>query len=52
MAIKNILKQGFQPPILIFAQSKNRVNDLLKELVTEFKLHIDMISADRSQPEV
>ena len=51
MALKDILKQGFKPPILIFTQSKERVNDLFKDLVTEFKLHIDIISSDRSQPE-
>ncbi len=51
MALKDILKQGFKPPILIFTQSKERVNDLFKDLVTEFQLHIDIISSDRSQPE-
>ncbi len=52
MAIKNLLKSGFNPPILVFCQSKERVTDLFKELVTEFKMHIDIISSDRSQPEV
>ena len=51
MAIKNLLKKGFEPPILIFVQSKKRANDLFKELVLE-KVNVDMISADRSQPDV
>lgn len=46
-----MLKQGFQPPILIFVQSKERVNELFRELVVEFKSHVDMISSDRTQPE-
>ncbi len=51
MAIKNLLKKGFEPPILIFVQSKKRANDLFKELVLE-KVNVDVISADRSQPDV
>jgi len=51
LAIKNLFKGGFQPPILIFVQSKKRANDLFKELVLE-KVNVDVISGDRSQPEV
>ena len=51
LAIKNTFKEGFQPPILIFVQSKKRANDLYKELVLE-KINVDVISGDRSQPEV
>lgn len=50
LAIKNLFKQGFQPPILIFVQSKKRANDLFKELVLE-KINVDVISGERSQPE-
>lgn len=50
LAIKNLFKQGFEPPILIFVQSKQRANDLFKELVLE-KVNVDIISGDRSQPD-
>ena len=48
MALKNLFRDGFEPPILIFVQSKSRANDLFKELMIE-KFNVDMISADRTQ---
>lgn len=49
-AIKNLFKNGFEPPILVFVQSKKRANDLFKELALE-KINCDVISGDRSQPD-
>ena len=48
MALKNLFRQGFEPPILVFVQSKSRANDLFKELMVE-KFNVDMISADRTE---
>lgn len=50
MAIRNIFKAGFEPPILVFVQSKDRANDLFKELLFD-NLNVDVINSDRSQAE-
>lgn len=51
MALRALLKQGFEPPILIFVQSKERANDLFKELLSD-QLNVDIITSDRTQAEV
>lgn len=51
MALRALLKQGFEPPILIFVQSKERANDLFKELLGD-QLNVDIITSDRTQAEV
>lgn len=43
--------QGFQPPMLIFVQSKDRAKDLFHELVYD-GINVDVIHADRTQQQV
>merc|ERR1712083_1102998 len=39
---------GMQPPVLVFVQTKERAQDLFKELLYD-GIHVDVIHADRSQ---
>ena len=48
IAIRNLLRGGFEPPILIFVENKDRANRLFKELIYE-NVNVDVINADRSQ---
>jgi ATP-dependent RNA helicase DDX52/ROK1 len=48
IAIRNLLREGFEPPILIFVENKERANSLFKELIYE-NVNVDVINADRSQ---
>jgi len=43
--------QGFQPPMLVFVQSKERAKELFHELVYD-GINIDVIHADRTQQQV
>jgi len=43
--------QGFQPPMLVFVQSKERAKDLFHELVYD-GINVDVIHADRTQQQV
>ncbi len=47
-AVLQIIREGIQPPVLIFTQSKNRASDLFEELVLD-GLRVDMIHADRTK---
>lgn len=47
LALKKLIQTGFEPPALIFVQSKQRAKDLFAELAYE-GLIIDVIHADRT----
>jgi ATP-dependent RNA helicase DDX52/ROK1 len=49
LALQNLIKAGkFQPPVLIFVQSKERAEQLYRLLIFE-KLNVDVIHAERTQ---
>ena len=43
--------QGFQPPMLIFVQSKERAKELFQELIYD-GINVDVIHSDRTQAQV
>lgn len=47
MAVRGMLKEGLQPPVLVFVQSKERAAELFRELIYD-GVHVDAIHADRS----
>lgn len=47
-ALQQIFREGVQPPILVFVQSKERADELYKEFVYE-RLRMDVIHADKTQ---
>lgn len=47
MELREIFRQGIQPPILIFVQTKNRAKQLFTELMYD-GLNIDIIHSERS----
>ena len=51
MAIRNLFKEGFEPPILVFVETKERAHALFKELIYE-NIYVDIISSDRTQQQV
>lgn len=46
--MRNLFKEGFEPPILIFVETKERAEYLFKELIYE-NINVDLISSDRTQ---
>uniref|UniRef100_A0A673M9V7 ATP-dependent RNA helicase n=1 Tax=Sinocyclocheilus rhinocerous TaxID=307959 RepID=A0A673M9V7_9TELE len=48
LAMRNLIKQGFLPPVLVFVQSIGRARELFHELVYE-GINVDVIHADRTQ---
>jgi len=48
LAMRQIIQQGFQPPVLVFVQSKDRARELFNELIYD-GLNVDVIHADRTQ---
>ncbi|CAG9797661.1 unnamed protein product [Chironomus riparius] len=50
MELREIIRQGIQPPILIFVQSKDRAKQLFSELMYD-GLNIDIIHSDRTGKE-
>ncbi|KAK7130807.1 hypothetical protein R3I94_016071 [Phoxinus phoxinus] len=48
LAMRNLIKQGFLPPVLIFVQSIDRARELFHELVYE-GINVDVVHADRTQ---
>ncbi|XP_078122439.1 putative ATP-dependent RNA helicase DDX52 [Sander vitreus] len=48
VAMRDIIKKGFLPPMLVFVQSIDRARELFHELVYE-GINVDMIHADRTQ---
>ncbi|XP_064391841.1 probable ATP-dependent RNA helicase DDX52 [Halichondria panicea] len=48
LAIRDLVKKGFSPPMLIFVQSKERAKDLFHELIYD-GLNVDVIHSERTQ---
>lgn len=48
LAIRQIIQKGFQPPVLVFVQSKERAKELFNELIYD-GLNVDVIHSDRTQ---
>ncbi|XP_051534011.1 probable ATP-dependent RNA helicase DDX52 [Myxocyprinus asiaticus] len=48
LAMRNLIKKGFLPPVLVFVQSIERARELFHELVYE-GINVDVIHADRTQ---
>lgn len=48
MALREVIRQGFQPPVLIFVQSKDRAKDLFLELFYD-KVNVEVIHGDKTQ---
>ncbi|KAM8977250.1 putative ATP-dependent RNA helicase DDX52 [Pelodytes ibericus] len=48
LAMRDIIKKGFSPPILVFVQSIERAKELFHELIYE-GMNVDVIHADRTQ---
>lgn len=48
LAVRNLFKEGFEPPILIFVETKERADYLFKELIYE-NINVDIISSERTQ---
>ncbi|XP_048259712.1 probable ATP-dependent RNA helicase DDX52 [Haliotis rufescens] len=50
LAVRNLVKKGIEPPVLIFVQSKDRAKELFHELIYD-GVNVDVIHADRTQLE-
>jgi ATP-dependent RNA helicase DDX52/ROK1 len=50
-SLRSLFKQGFEPPILVFVQSKERAKQLFKELIYD-GINVDVIHAERTQLQV
>ncbi|XP_016956291.1 probable ATP-dependent RNA helicase DDX52 [Drosophila biarmipes] len=48
MAMRDLVRQGLQPPVLVFVQSKERAKQLFEELLYD-GINVDVIHAERSQ---
>ncbi|KAL7853631.1 hypothetical protein AOLI_G00204750 [Acnodon oligacanthus] len=48
LAMRDLIKKGFMPPMLVFVQSIERARELFHELVYE-GINVDVIHADRTQ---
>ncbi|XP_022085857.1 probable ATP-dependent RNA helicase DDX52 [Acanthaster planci] len=48
LAVREIFRKGFQPPVLIFVQSKERAKELFQELIYD-GYNVDVIHADKTQ---
>ena len=48
LAIRQVFQDGMKPPIIIFLQSKDRAQELFKELVYD-GVNVDVIHSDRTQ---
>lgn len=48
LAVRDIVQKGFQPPMLIFVQSKERAKELFHELIYD-GINVDVIHSDRTQ---
>jgi len=51
LAMRQIILKGFQPPVLVFVQSKERAKELFNELIYD-GLNVDVIHSDRTQLQV
>lgn len=48
LAIRQLVQKGFKPPAIIFVQSKDRAQELFRELVYD-GINVDVIHSDRSK---
>ncbi|KAM4794801.1 putative ATP-dependent RNA helicase DDX52 [Rhinophrynus dorsalis] len=48
LAVRDLIKKGFSPPVLVFVQSVDRAKELFYELIYE-GINVDVIHADRTQ---
>lgn len=48
IALRDFIRKGYQPPVLIFVQRKERAKELFKELIYD-NIMVDVIHADRTQ---
>ncbi|XP_029469300.1 probable ATP-dependent RNA helicase DDX52 [Rhinatrema bivittatum] len=48
LAMRDLVKKGFMPPVLVFVQSIDRAKELFHELIYE-GINVDVIHADRTQ---
>uniref|UniRef100_A0A452DT13 Probable ATP-dependent RNA helicase DDX52 n=1 Tax=Capra hircus TaxID=9925 RepID=A0A452DT13_CAPHI len=48
LAMRELVKKGFNPPVLVFVQSIERAKELFHELIYE-GINVDVIHADRTQ---
>lgn len=48
LAIRDMVRKGLKPPVLVFVQSKERAKELFQELLYD-GINVDLIHADRSQ---
>lgn len=48
LAMRDIIRKGLQPPVLVFVQSKDRAQQLFSELLYD-GINVDVIHADRTQ---
>ncbi|XP_022218175.2 probable ATP-dependent RNA helicase DDX52 [Drosophila obscura] len=48
VAMRDLVRQGLQPPVLVFVQSKDRAKQLFEELLYD-GINVDVIHAERSQ---
>ncbi|XP_055843283.1 DEAD box protein 52 homolog [Episyrphus balteatus] len=48
IAIRDLVREGLKPPVLIFVQSKDRAKQLFEELLYD-GINVDVIHADRTQ---
>ncbi|XP_050312873.1 probable ATP-dependent RNA helicase DDX52 isoform X2 [Anthonomus grandis grandis] len=48
IALRDLIRQGITPPVLIFVQSKDRAQQLFNELIYD-GIMVDVIHADRTQ---
>ncbi|XP_066491476.1 probable ATP-dependent RNA helicase DDX52 [Tiliqua scincoides] len=48
LAVRDLVKKGFTPPVLVFVQSIERAKELFHELIYE-GINVDVIHADRTQ---
>lgn len=51
LALRDIIRTGISPPVLIFVQSKERAHELFNELIYD-GINVDAIHADRTQLQV
>lgn len=50
-ALRNLVRKGVMPPVLIFVQSKERAEQLFRELLFE-NFKVDAIHSDKTQEQV
>ncbi|XP_036319301.1 probable ATP-dependent RNA helicase DDX52 [Rhagoletis pomonella] len=48
LAMRDMVRKGLKPPVLVFVQSKERAKELFQELLYD-GINVDLIHADRSQ---